>query len=73
MDTRGKLYVHVKIYKQGQVYGEILITDGVVRMKCRMCFRWHKVVIRQPNVASLVESEEPAEVAGPPAALLADG
>lgn len=53
LDTKGKLYVHVKIYKQRRVYGEVLVTEGRVQLHCRECFRWHTVVIREPGKAAL--------------------
>lgn len=54
----GKLYVHVKVYKQRRVYGEVLVTEGKVQLHCRECLRWHTVTIRQPGRAVLEESTE---------------
>lgn len=48
-DDNGQLYVHVKIFKQRRIYGEMIFTQGVVRLRCRDCLRWHKVRIRQPR------------------------
>lgn len=73
IDGQGKLFVHIKIYKQSRIFGEVLVTDGVVKLHCRECLRWHTVIIRQPGTAVLQEDEEPAEVGEPGATpLLAD-
>jgi hypothetical protein len=60
-DSKGNLYVHVKIFKQKRIYGEIVFTHGVVRLRCRECFRWHTVRIRQPK-ESVSFTEEPLPV-----------
>lgn len=57
----GKLFIHVKIYKQSRIFGEILVTDGTVSMRCRECFRWHRINIIQPNLARLEEMSEPPD------------
>lgn len=58
IDPRGKLYVHIKVYKADRVYGEIIVT-GDVKIRCRDCYRWHTVVIVQPDRAVLEESSTP--------------
>lgn len=58
IDEHGKLYVHVKVYKQNRIFGEVFVTDGTVRLHCRECLRWHKVVMRQPGSAILEETRE---------------
>lgn len=61
VDEKGKLYVHVKVYKQRRIYGEILVSDAAtVRILCRDCIRWHTVKIVQPGVAKLEETEFPS-------------
>lgn len=73
IDAQGKLFVHVKIWKQSRVYGEVLVTGGTVKLHCRECYRWHTVIIRQPGTAILQEDQEPVEVGEPGATpLLAD-
>ncbi len=49
----GKLFVHIKIYKQNRIFGESLHTQGVVKIHCRDCLRWHTVTIQAPNKAAL--------------------
>ena len=49
-DDDGNPYVHVKVYKQRKIYGEIVATEGVVRLRCRECFRWSTVrIVRQSS------------------------
>lgn len=64
LDARGKLYVHVKVYKQDRLYGEVLVTGGTVKLHCRECLRWHTVVIRTRDNVVLQEDKEPPRVVG---------
>ena len=42
----GKPYIHVKIYKQSRIYGELFISaDAEVKIRCRECLRLQKVKI----------------------------
>jgi len=52
----GKLYVHIKVYKQNRIYGEVVVTEGIVELHCRECLRWQRVVMHQPGKAALEES-----------------
>lgn len=61
IDSRGKLFVHVKIWKQKRIFGELVIEGGVVKLRCRVCLRWHRVVIRHDS-AALSEEPEPNTV-----------
>lgn len=58
VEKTGKIYIHVKIYKQGRVYGETYHTDGTVMIRCRNCMRWHRVRITSAAVR-LEETETP--------------
>lgn len=57
IDSRGKLFVHVKIWKARRIYGELVIEGGLVKLRCRDCLRWHKIHVRQ-NYAVLQETEQ---------------
>lgn len=59
----GKLYVHVKIYKQRRLFGEVFVTEGKVKLHCRECLRWHTVRLRTPDQAVLVEDSVPPVLA----------
>lgn len=63
VDEKGKLYVHVRIFKQRRIYGEVLVTEGTVKIHCRECLRWHTVIIIQPGQAQLEETAEPPMIA----------
>lgn len=56
IDKQGQLYVHVRVYKQRRIFGEMLVVGGLVKLRCRECLRWHNVTMRQPNVAELKET-----------------
>ena len=58
VDGKGKLFVHVKIWKQRRIFGELVIEGGVVKMRCRNCLRWHTVNI-VGRKAELSPSTEP--------------
>ena len=55
VDESGELYVHIKIYKQGRVYGEVYYTGGMVQIKCRVCYRWNRVVFTSQGTNPLAE------------------
>lgn len=59
VDEKGKLYIHVRIFKQRRIYGEVIVQEGKVSLHCRECLRWHTVKIVQPNTAVLVEDTDP--------------
>lgn len=45
-DTRtGQGFIHVKTWKGGRLYAEVVITEGTARIRCRECLRWHSVRI----------------------------
>lgn len=46
-----KLFVHVKVYKQNRIYGELIFEGGVVRIRCRNCLRWHRVIFKNESAA----------------------
>lgn len=60
-DNFGKLFVHIKVYKQRRIYAEVLVTAGTVKVKCRECHRWHTVTIREPDIVTLEETATPSE------------
>lgn len=43
-------FVHVKTTKNKKVITEVIITSGVVRIRCRECFRWHTIRIIKQNI-----------------------
>jgi hypothetical protein len=62
VDESLQLYIHVKIYKAGKVYGEVYYTGGVAKIRCRNCLRWNRVnfINSSPEPsASLVETDAP--------------
>lgn len=46
----GEPYVWIKVFKQGRIYGEVVIISGEFQMRCRECKRWHRVTIRRERV-----------------------
>jgi hypothetical protein len=59
IDERGALYVHVRVFKQKRIYGEVLIKEGTVQIHCRECLRWNTVKISHRGSVSLEEGPEP--------------
>ena len=55
---RGVLFVHVKIYKQDRIYGELYIEGGTVKLRCRECFRWQ--VVRIVQQGAVLEETDPS-------------
>ncbi len=62
IDSKGKLFIHVKIYKARRIFGELVIEGGVVKLHCRECLRWHVIRISQ-NSAVLQETHEELPIA----------
>lgn len=58
VDSRGRLFVHIKVYKGNRIYSESVIMDGTVKIRCRNCLRWHQVNI-VGHVADLVNTQVP--------------
>ena len=58
IDSEGTLFVHVKIYKQNRIYGELIFEGGIVKIRCRNCLRWHRVIFKE-EAAALKEDQAP--------------
>jgi hypothetical protein len=61
-NERGELYIHVRVYKQDRIYGEVVVTSGRVQIHCRDCLRWHRVVIRSYEDVELKEELVPPQI-----------
>lgn len=60
VDERGDLYIHLKVWKQHRLFGEIIVQGPArIQLHCRECFRWQNVTIRPPNKVTLEESKAP--------------
>lgn len=59
---KGRPYVRVKIWKQDRIFGHMIVEGGIVRLQCRECKRWCRVVINDRR-ATLVEEINPVEEA----------
>lgn len=65
LDERRKIYVHIKIYKNRRIYGEIIVEEGSkIKLRCRECLRWYTVIIRSSGAPQLVETSAPESFAG---------
>lgn len=54
---KGVLFVHVKVYKQHRIMGELVAEGGTVKLRCRDCLRWHVVRIGKSDDAILEETD----------------
>jgi len=45
LDADRRLYVHVKIERQGRTVTESVHKGGSISIKCRDCYRWQDIVI----------------------------
>jgi hypothetical protein len=59
LDERGRVYLHVKVFKARRIFGEILVTKGEVQLRCRECFRWYTVTLPVGGKPKLIETPEP--------------
>lgn len=55
VSSSGTRYVHIRIYKQRKVYGEIVIEEGLVRMKCRSCGHWYSLHVKRDSHKAIAE------------------
>lgn len=55
-DGSGRPYIHVKSWKGGRLYTEIVITEGTAHLHCRDCYRWTNVRIRTDDLEHNVET-----------------
>jgi len=46
----GQAFIHVKSWKGGRLYTEMVVTAGTASIRCRECLRWHKLKITQAKV-----------------------
>lgn len=58
----GKPYVHIRIFKQTKLFGEVVATSGSLDICCRECLRWTHVTI-QSDVGIQRNQRVPAAVA----------
>lgn len=49
-DDLGRPFAHIKVYKGGKVYGELILESGRLRLRCRDCGRWHTLRVRHVGV-----------------------
>ena len=63
VNNKKQPYLHVKIYKARRIYGEIVVTEGVVHLCCRECLRWHRIYISGGRKPRLEPTEPPEPVA----------
>lgn len=62
LDSDDKPFIHVKVYKQQRIFGEFIFKGGLVKMRCRECYRWYNIFIREGLGPRLEESEKPREL-----------
>jgi hypothetical protein len=63
VDEDGNLFVHVRVYKGKRLYHESVLYGGIVKLRCRECYRWHRVLIRpRTQKAELTVDQHPPSV-----------
>lgn len=50
-DASNKPFVHVKTWKGKRLYAEVIVTDGIAHVRCRICLRWHTIRIVKTDLA----------------------
>lgn len=69
LDDSNKVYVHVKVYKNRRIYGEIVVREGSsLSLRCRECLRWYGLevgkgspILKETTVPNAVELEAPVD------------
>lgn len=58
-NAEGAAYLHIRIFKGGRIFGEVLATSGTVTVLCRDCGRWMTVRIRPADVDVTLDVSRP--------------
>ncbi len=61
LDSGGNLFVRVKIWKQSRIFGEIIAEGGPLRIRCRECLRWHRVIFGSKKVTLTEDTSAPVD------------
>lgn len=72
-DKKGEPFVHVRIYKQKRIFGNIVVTGGPVNLQCRECFRWLRirfVRLTGVNIDEVREQDVPGSQSPAPARMM---
>ena len=67
VSSTGTRFVHIRIYKQKKIYGEIVVESGLVRIRCRSCGRWYSLHVRHDSHEAIAE-RLPGSIKLPPIA-----
>jgi len=59
----GKSFVQVRVVKNGKVISEVVVTVGIMHIRCRECLRFHKVTVL-PTAKRMYDVELVLETAG---------
>ena len=63
LDALGSVYVHIKVYKNRRIYGEVLVMQGSkISIHCRECLRWYTLEVGTSS-PKLVETPPPDSIA----------
>lgn len=60
VDRDGKAFVHVKVYKQSRIYGEVFVSaNAEIKIRCRECLRLQrvKIVYGRPELTEQVRMD----------------
>lgn len=61
INEKGQLYIHIRVFKQDRIFGEMVAISGEVKLRCRDCLRWHSVRMRVEK-PELIESTDPLPI-----------
>lgn len=63
LDSHNNVYVHIKVYKNRRIYGEVLVMQGSkISIHCRECLRWYTLDVGASS-PKLVETSAPESIA----------
>ncbi len=63
IDNKGERYIWVRVYRQGRIFGEIVVQGqgSIVKLHCRECLRWHSVKFSSDAFPVLDETAPPVQ------------
>lgn len=67
LDQDRNPFVHIMVYKQKRIFGNVVACGGPVHLQCRECNRWLKINFvkqREVNVSQVASRDVPRSVDG---------
>lgn len=48
-------YVHIKSVRNGNINAEVIAHEGLIRIRCKRCLRWHTITVKRVSIDQKTE------------------